>query len=170
MNEKHQITSNIEDDSILANAGINNESILIEINKQSLKRKKVSEAMKVLKRQKDKRPLKLVFTIESKEEEEDKVNKDGSEEGDTESGQQNGGPEDENKYTSLWLKESEVSHAMFDDSHFFNIGSEEFKYEFEEWCEDESFRLKLFGQKLAMLVLKALEKRKKEEKEKKKDS
>ena len=126
--------------------------------------------MKVLKRQKDKRPLKLVFTIESKEEEEDKVNKDGSEEGDTESGQQNGGPEDENKYTSLWLKESEVSHAMFDDSHFFNIGSEEFKYEFEEWCEDESFRLKLFGQKLAMLVLKALEKRKKEEKEKKKDS
>ena len=111
-----------------------------------------------------------MFTIESKEEEEDKVNKDGSEEGDTESGQQNGGPEDENKYTSLWLKESEVSHAMFDDSHFFNIGSEEFKYEFEEWCEDESFRLKLFGQKLAMLVLKALEKRKKEEKEKKKDS
>ena len=36
--------------------------------------------MKVLKRQKDKRPLKLVFTIESKEEEEDKVNKHGSEE------------------------------------------------------------------------------------------
>ena len=62
------------------------------------------------------------------------------------------------------MKESEVSHAMFDDSHFSNIGSEEFKYEFEEWCEDESFRLRLFGQKLAMLVLKALEKRKKEEK------
>ena len=59
---------------------------------------------------------------------------------------------------------------MFDDSHFFSIGSEEFKYELEEWCEDESYRLKNFAQKLAMLVLKALEKRKKEEKEKKKDS
>ena len=79
-------------------------------------------------------------------------------------------PDDEDKYTSLWLKESEVSRAMFDESHFSEIGSEEFKFEFQEWCDDESFRLRLFGQKLVVQVLRALEKRNKEEKEKKQDN
>ena len=156
----------IEEGSKLEEAGIDNNSILIKINKADIQKKKGRDAMKILKKEKVKRPLTLIFSKEIKkskdaEKEEEDTKKDGFGD-DIEANQK---VVEEPKFTSLWLKESEVSNSMFDDDHYF-FGAGEYQDDFEEWLKDEATRLNIFGDKLVIEVMKAHERMAKEEKEK----
>jgi hypothetical protein len=162
LNEKRQIKGVV--DKKLAEKEIDNKSVLVKINRTDIKRKKGRDAMKELQKHKDKRPLTLVFAREVKND------KEGQEEIEKMDGIDKEGEiapkvEEVPKFTSLWLKESDVSKSMFDDSHFY-FGSPEHQDDFEEWLKDEATRLSIFGRKMVAEVMKAREKMKKEEKEK----
>jgi hypothetical protein len=152
------VQSDIEEDSVEGKNSLQQGDKLVKIGTKSVVKMKHKGIQDLLQKSEKKRPIKLHFERHEVEKEKTEDDGKGSEENKDSPPQKK---EDE-KYTSLWLRETDIESKLFDESHYI-FGDDDHLDAFDDWVLDEADRLKSFGNRLVEEILRAKERMKKEE-------